>query len=296
MTLDECESIFAEVRSSSSFDETKAALRKVMAPDFYPIMSLDTEGRNTLWRGRRCNEGLRFANVADMGCPPEDSTGVGRLNEQGAPCLYATTKLETVFAELDLQAGEFVQVIGIRTRLGTQTRVIAIGELFHVYRSGSTKMFGSTPGAPLAKFINSMSFEARDRMLYIDASLAEILADANARFKQYLTSRAVAAVAYETIAPAEGFYYPSVRVGVGTNLTMKAATYYEKCRVVCAQLIRILTPRRFGFYDHQIVSEASRIGKNGEFVWQRPPSETKATFSNLTKSEAESLDISNSSE
>jgi hypothetical protein len=66
---------------------------------------------------------------ADLSYPPAVRTPVGRLNEQGEPCLYAATRKETVFAELDLQAGEYVHLLGIKAKPEAPLRFIAIGEL-----------------------------------------------------------------------------------------------------------------------------------------------------------------------
>jgi hypothetical protein len=279
MTLDECESIFAEVRSSTSFDEAKKTLRRLIVRDLYAIMSFDAGHSNILWRGRRCKgNGLPFATPADVSYPSPAESRVGRLNDKGAPCLYASTKKETVFAELDLQPGEYVQLLGLKAKPGVPLRFIAIGELVHVYQTGYMKMFGGDPGGALARLINSYDETTAHGMLYIDAFLGAVLSDVRGRDQDYRVSRAVAALAYETVPEAEGFYYPSVRTLVGTNVTMKTETYDRKFHAIASRLVHIRRRRLFGFYDHEVVSEALALSTDGTFIWQTPAHGREAFF------------------
>jgi len=187
-----------------------------------------------------------------------------------------------------LQAGEYVHLLGIRAKPEAPLRFIAIGELIHVYRAGYLKMFGVDPGASVTNFINSHEEKRAQRMLYIDAFLGEVLSDTKAHLQNYRASRAVAAVAYQAIPEAEGFYYPSVRTAIGTNVTMKTGTYDQKFRVVASRLIQIQTPRLYDFYEHEVRREAIALSTDGTFIWGSP-TPAKETFFNLTKEEFDAL-------
>jgi hypothetical protein len=290
MTLDECDALFERIRNSRSFEDTKRALRLLMSPSVYTILNADSGGRSILWRGRRCKDAGGYANVSELTFPPPERTPAGRLNDRDNPCLYAATKVETVFAELDLRAGEFVQVVGFRIYPDVTVRLIALGELYHVYRSGFAKTLGHAPSASVAQYLNELGFDSGLRTLYVDAFLSQELGDPRAGEDGYRTTRAIAAIAYETVRPAEGFFFPSVKASVGTNVTIKPDAFYNKYRVICSRVIRIQRTRRFGFFEHEAVNEAAAVRDDGSFLWRPPIEERRGTFFNLTKHEAEQDD------
>lgn len=283
MTLDRCDELFEVVRKSNDVDRIAAAYRELFS--FYPLISYEIGRGSVYWRGR-ISESSGFRLASELGCPPVPFCKAGRLNHYGAPCLYAATRRTTVFTELHAEPGDCVHVVGIRFLNEKPVRLIAIGDLFHVYKTGYARSLGSAPGKALSKMLNQTDRSLATRILYVDAFLSQVLSDQHARDKDYLPTRVLAEVAYQK-AGAKGMFYPSVQDHIGMNMSMSKESYESCAHITMSQVVRITRKHDFGFFDVQPLKHATGISDAGEFTWGDAASDFHANFFNLTKEEAE---------
>ena len=285
MTLDQCEATFDAIRFASSSDSLTAAYRSLLT--VYPVISFELARASTFWRGRKCESNRGYLGASDLSYPPAKQCKTGRLNDEGSPCLYATQRKSTVFSELSLQDGDYVHVVGLRIKPAMGVRFIALGELFHVYKTGYMRTIGSDPDQTLSRLLNSHGLEEGKRILFIDAFFAALLSDPNAKENDYTLTRTLASEAYKKIVGTEGLFYPSVQDHVGMCIAVHPTAYDTKMHIVCSQVIQISRVRAFGFFDYEVCFEAKGINDSGEFVWQKPASRNAERFFGLTKEEVD---------
>jgi hypothetical protein len=284
MTLDQCDSLFAAIRSAGSEEQLTAALRALFVE--YPLLEFGIGRGNTFWRGRRCDRG-GHDNLSRLSYPPPAIAKAGRLNDAGSPCLYAATKRETVLAELDAAEDDYIHLIGFRILPNETIRGFTLGDLFHAHKTGYLRTFGRDPASSVSRTLNSYGLKKGKVVLYIDAFLGVLLADRDAKRSDYLTTRRLAMVAYRK-SQSEGMFYPSVADHVGMNFALLPHAFDTKTNVVCSQVIRIAKRHLFGFYDYEVTREATNVDDNGSFVWRAPESQERILFFGLTKKEATS--------
>ena len=281
MTLDDCETHFTAIRLSRDALEVRSRLRVLL--DAYPVVSFELGRGSVFWRARKV--GVKpHDNAADVGYPPIAATPQGRLNDLGAPSLYAATRRTTALREIGVAAGDHVQVMGFRVKPDRTLRLGAIGELFHVYKTGYIRSLGKDPENALSRILNGEGLDEGTRLIYIDAFLASLLADPNAPDKDYLASRALAALAYED-SGADGLFYPSVQDDHGMNVAIKPGQYDIATHVVCCQFIKVDRVREFGIVDFQVLQEAANVDDYGNFEWRTPGAQNITRFFGLTERE-----------
>jgi hypothetical protein len=283
MTLDECDLLFAEVLSASTPPEVCYALEILFS--HYEIVNIELNRGTIFWRARP-SEKHPWTTVAQMGCPPIESTKSGRLNDEGAPCLYAATRKETALLEIGAQEGDIVQLVGYRAKLESPIRIAVIGELHHVHKTGYLRLTGSDPGRSINRYLNDQGIEHGRRLLYIDSFLAHVLADAEEKDNGYVRSRSVAAMIYRNRA-TDGVIFPSVRDVLGMNISLQPASVDAKIHAVSCMQVQVKRVRKFGFVEYEVIQEAERLLSDGTFVWVKPLPATHRRFFNLTKEEYE---------
>lgn len=283
MTLDQCEDVFDAIRSATSEDVITAALRMLL--DEHILIEMELHRGTTFWRGQKCDDENGYANRSRLSYPPALTARKGRLNDEGASCHYSAQQINTVLAELDARKGEYFHIVGIKICRDEAIRVITIGDLFHVHKTGHTRTLGLDPDNSFSKLLNSYPLEKGQTVVYIDAFLAGLLADREAKATDYLISRRLAVLAFQR-SEALGMFYPSVPDQLGMNFAMLPPGYDSKTQIVCSQVIRIKTRRRFCFYEYEVCREATGISPGGDFAWRKPESQKRRFCFNLTKEEA----------
>jgi hypothetical protein len=283
MTLDQCEHVFDAVHSATSDDAITVALRTLL--NEHVLIEMELRRGTIFWRGQKCGDENGYANEARLSYPPPDVAPVGRLNDEGVPCHYSAQQINTVLAEMDAQEGQYFHIVGIKIRPGEAIRVITIGDLFHVHKTGHTRTLGLDPGNSFSKLLNLYSLEKGQTVLYIDAFLAGLLADRGAKATAYVITRRLMVLAFQR-SEALGMFYPSVPDPLGMNFVMLPPAYDSKTQIVCSQVIRIKKRRGFCFHDYEVCREATAIGHAGDFAWRKPESQKRRFCFNLTKEEA----------
>lgn len=283
MSLSRFESLFRDAREAA----TVAAACHALAPIFdqYEVISLDLTRDSIFWRAR-LSEFEPWAAVSQMTAPPPEKTSIGRLNDTGCPMLYASLKEETALAEIQACAGDHVQVIGHRTLVGKDIRLAVVGEMMHVHKFGYMRLTGADPAATLGRLLNEEELNAGRRLLYIDAFLHSLLTDPMAGAKNYVLSRAVAAMLHRDLA-IDGIAYPSAKDPLGYNITLKPEAVATKMQPNSCFQLRVESLHEFGFVEYTVIKEAARVDDTGRFEWMPPLAPPRRHLFNLTKEEYE---------
>lgn len=283
MNLDECDRIFAQVHGASSPSEVCHALEVLF--EHYEVVNIELNRGAVFWRARFTEESP-WATVTDMGSPPTEYAKLGRLNDENTPCLYAATREETALLEIGAKENDLVQLVGFRAKLETPIRIAVIGELLHVHKTGYLRLTGSDPGRSMNRYLNSQGVERGRRLLYIDAFLSHLLADAEAKNSGYIRSRAVASMVYRN-TDIDGIMFPSIRDALGMNIALRPTPADLKTHAVCCLHVRVTRVRAFGFIEYEVIGEAERVTTDGMFAWVKPLPPPQRRFFNLTKEEYE---------
>ncbi len=189
MNLTECDRLFERIRRSCDPDELRLCYHRLF--EFYPLINYQIGRGSIFWRGRKSPaNGYEF--TWELHCPTPEKTNIGRLNNKSEPCLYAATRRTTIFRELDAKEGDYIHVVGLRILPKRPIKIIAIGDLFHIYKTGHARSIGRDPGKNISRMLNSYDHEHATKILYVDAFLGDILSDPNAKDKNYLHTRVLA--------------------------------------------------------------------------------------------------------
>ncbi|WP_243323600.1 RES domain-containing protein [Geothrix sp. SG200] len=285
MTLDECEQIFDEINQSVDPQVLAMLLERLLS--VYPVLNFEM-GRGSLFYRARKSDSSPYQNISEMSSPPPSQTRVGRLNDPGKPCLYAATRSGTALTELSASDGEYFHIMGFKIKPNHAIRIGTIGELYHVHKTGYLKSLGTDPHGVIGKMLNSEGLEKGKLLCYIDAFLAELLADPNASSVDYIRTRCLAKLAY-TKSGVGGFFYPSVQDQSGMNLTFSVEAYLNATQPVCIRLVHITKSRKYGLHDYSVLAEGHDIKPDGSLIWGSPQAQHIGTFFNQTHNEAQFL-------
>ncbi len=283
MTLDECDNAIARIRRTTHPAEACHALEPIF--DYYEVMNIELGRDSVFWRARPA-EASPFQSLKEMTYPPPPYAKLGRLNDDKSPCLYAATREETALLEIGAAHDSYVQLIGFKVKPSAAIRVALIGELLHVYRTGYVRLTGTDPDRTLNRYLNEKGLETGRRVLYIDAFLAHLLGDPEAKNQDYARTRALASMVYRR-KEIEGIMFPSVPAPLGMNLALKPDSTDKNLHPVCCLHARISRTRQFGFIEFQVIHEAEGMDSDGKFVWTKAVDPSKRKYFNLTKQEYE---------
>jgi hypothetical protein len=289
--------VLARIKAASTNQERLREIFDTLIQD-QPLLNYRFGRGSIFWRGRRANSEAGFAHVGELGPPPSAITKAERLNDPRRPVLYASTRIHTVFTELQelhLEEGDYIHLVGIRIKPKTGLHIMAIGELFHIFKTGRSRVLGDKIAAELNRMLNDTDPNLARRLVYVDALLDSYLGDPNARDNEYLHSRAIANAIFRKLERIEAFFYPSVRQESGMNLAIKAETYKEKVHVACSQVVQILRCRELGLYDYETCRHAKRINDDGTFEWLNREEELSnyAVLFGMSKEEAKFCETRN---
>ena len=181
--------------------------------------------------------------------------------------LYASTRPDTVFAELNARPGDFIHLIGLRVKQRAGVCLFAIGDWSQIFQAGFSRLTVGEPVGVLKRMMNDMGVDPARRIVYVDAFLSSILADPLAGSSGYLHTRALRHAVFRKRPAADGFFYPSVKHHVGMNLAVKTDTFDTKFQVCASQVVEITRVRDFGFFDFVPRRHARYFDENGEFLW-----------------------------
>lgn len=282
--LDKCSEIHDELASIVNTKEIDKRIGELLAG--FPIFSFGFGRGRIFWRARRA-EGREFGQLKELWHRPPETTGMGRLNDPGKPCLYLSSHIETALAEIQANDGELIHVAGYRVVSDKEMRVAAIGELAHVHKKGYPRITGVDPDQSIARSLNKHPFETGLQIVYIDAILADLLADPNARARDYAVTRALASAIYKRQGDVMGMFYPSVRTDVGLNLALLPTPASDILHDVASVLVKVNRRHKFGYFDFLVLKTAIGRRDDGTFEWSTPRDPRSLNVYHLTKKEYE---------
>lgn len=263
---------------------------------YQPLLNYHFGRGSIYWRGRRAQSEVGFENARDLGPQPPSITKAGRLNDPGESILYAATRTHTVFNELHVEEGDYVHLVGVRIRPQVAFHIMAVGELFHVFKTGRSRILGDKIAAELNRMLNDTDPDLGRRLVYEDALLDSYLADPNARDYDYLHSRAIARAIFRKVDLIEAFFYPSICQESGMNLAVRCETYKRKMHIASSQVVKIIRYREnLGLFDYEICRHATRVNEDGNFQWLEGEGDVSArvVLFELTDEEEKSCEAKN---
>jgi hypothetical protein len=285
MTLDECDAIFAEIRTSTDSTRLKALFGQLVGPDC-GIIRIGLHRGSIFWRVRPCGP-AGYANVRDVTYPPIDLAGLNRLSARNEPRFYGSQRIETALLELpECAPGQHFHALGTWVTYGHEIRVLVLGEQHYVYKLGYMRTFGVDPWNSTSRQLNSMPRERGLVSVYIDAFLGSILADPLARKTDYVRSRALLSVITQKY-PADAVFYPSVKDSLGTNVVITPEAVESQMIFCSSRVVQVGCVREFGLVESTIRRQAGGIGPNGEFQWLENVAPDREIIFGLTKEERE---------
>lgn len=282
MNLDECEVIFEKALGA----ESEAAFRTAIEPLFreYEILSVVLGRGDIFWRARVIAGCDAYGNLADLDYPPPQLARVGRLNDAGSPCFYASMRRETALAEVGAKEGDHVQLAGFRVLLESPVRLVLIGEYSNVQKNGYMHFAGADPDRVISRGLNKLPREEALKRLYIDKFFAHVLSDPEASANGYRSSRALAASIYAQ-NQADGIVFPSVKDRGGFNIAVPAAPSDRCFHNSCCVVVRMAKPRLYGIIDYAVVKTALKLDSSLNFVWSENRGPEMIRLYNLTQEE-----------
>lgn len=270
LSLDACDEIFEEIRGSIDPARLAGLFDRLLAQQ--PVLGYAFGRGSFFWRGRKCEKDTGWDNVKDTVYPRRDIASIQRLNDRGDPIFYGATRLLTVLNELGVREGDYVHLVALRLNQGVGVHFIAIGEFFHVFKAGFSRLIVGEPCRALSRVLNDFGPQNGQSIIYVDAFLSDLLADSKAYQNDYAHTRALHHAVFRKLGQAEGFFYPSVKDRIGMNLAIKVEAFDAKIQVVSSQVVQITRIRPFGFFDFKRCRHAKTIASDGSFVWL-PPAE-----------------------
>lgn len=262
---DYCDSII----NSSNPKEIKTKLQ-FLTQD-YKFLTRQVSTDFHVWRARKLTQKSPFLNVRELSYPPTQITGVGRLNNANEPIFYGSIRKETALAEIELEAGDFVQLAGFRFVENTNINLAMMGQYWYVFKTGRFEL-GEDPEGVVSKLLNTFSPEAGYKTLYIDRFLAELLSARNASDKNYLHTRILTKIIFER-TNAEAIFYPSIKDKQGLNIAIKPLISDMYFKNSSCGVLEVNKKLRYGMYDYDSIYTARGLDENNNFIWLDKPME-----------------------
>lgn len=255
--------------------------------DEYKVLSFEIGRGSIFYRARKVSQDP-FDTVTEMGCPPAPCTNAGRMNDPMEPIFYSATRMETALLELDAREGEHFQIMGVRVKPNHSIRLLSLGELCYLQRTGRLKSLGEDPQGGISAWLNNMGYEKGRLLVFIDAFFSEVLSDTSASDMDYVRSRILTRLAFEK-SRAGGAFFPSVQDAYGMNLAIKVDAFNKNFHPVCMRHLKIVRRRRYGTFDWLIINDAKDIGEDGKIHWGKPEDSRYGNLFGLTLEEKQFL-------
>lgn len=220
---------------------------------YYEVLNYKLGYGWLLWRARKCDASSGYQNLKDLSYPPYSLVKAGRLNNPGAPVLYATFNVFTALAEVEALEGDYVHIIGYK--MIRSIRSCFIGEYINVHRSGRA-LTSEQIGADLNRILNKMPPEEGRSFVFTDAFLSSILRDTKAASKNYLHSRILGTLLLQKQPEFEAMHYPSVAMERAMNVAIKPKIADQMLKVTGTCVIKVNKKYDYGIFDFSIVRNA----------------------------------------
>ncbi len=283
LSLHDCGAAFDRVLAAGTPKAARNALNDVLRG--FPEISVGFARGKVYWRAQKSDQ-KGFESSGRMWCPPSELAKAGRLNDDGRSTLYLASQLETALCEVDAKEGDYIHLVGFRVLADQELRIAVIGELMHVQKLGYMRSVGVDPGQTFARMLNGYEYETALSIVSIDAFLASVLSDPNARSGGYLLTRTLWSLVLRRTR-SMGLFYPSVKNHLGLNLAVHAAAAKKVFHGVSSMVLHIKRELRFGYFDFDIVRTARGVDESGMYEWQEPENSKHFVLYGMCKEEFE---------
>lgn len=238
--------------------------------NFYSVInfSMNPSPDLLLFRARLSNED-GFPNISDIGIPPAHKVTAGRLNEPRKPALYVSKTIATIFDEVNVASGCYVQVAAYKPKGTDGPRVAIIGDIKNVFRWGSSKhlpllteYFKKT-----IRELASIHESALLSYIFTDSFLSDLLTDEAAKEAGYIHTQSLAELLYQKHPNLDGICYEGVSSDGGWNLAIRPTSAERLLEIETVWLFKINHYYGYGLYDHTLIKSAKNISKDGTIIW-----------------------------
>jgi len=243
MSLEECEKLFRQIGGTDDIILLRKLFRRLLRRQ--PLLSYVFGQDRVYWRGRRCESEEGFSSLSEMIYPCKASATSGRLNDDNQPMLYAASRLVTVLNELSVREGDFIHYIGFVIKPGSSVRLGLVGEEYYAYHTGLSWLLGRVPGNSVQRELAKLGDEYCRRVVYVDAFLRNVLSDRAAEKRAYAHTRALGKEIFRTLKRIDGFFYPSTKHDVGTNLIVTPSCFDKQFKVITSSVLKVDKIRDF---------------------------------------------------
>lgn len=260
----------------------------------HPPLSVGIRLSQPHWRVRPASDPSGFDSVSKLLAPPPENTGPGRANHEGDPKLYISARLETALAEVQAIEGRHYHAIALMSQEDSELRLAVVGEQHNVLRKGYLDNFGYDPEEVIKGSLRRQGAARAERIAFADALMADVLADPEARSKNYIPSRGLADVLVHHTRQSHGIIYPSVRHHLGKNYCLDPAIALRELKVVACMVLRVDRAWPKGYFSTTptaiyAVDEGGRGKLRPVGLHERGP-----VWFNLSEREARALDLEQS--
>lgn len=201
----------------------------------YFLFPVSIKQGHTIIRGRPVQSGGLLPRIVDLGPPPEDVATAGRANAAGESIFYGASSDETVFAELRLCKGQSANISAWSVRPEGKLLTHVIGEMDHLRRWSRTRFLPSEFGTHVRGVLDRLHPDVALAIQLVDAFLADRFSRVGASAyrvtnlitREFLRSKTIDGVIYESVAHAGGFNYALKRRRAETELQLKACQALE---------------------------------------------------------------------
>ncbi len=229
----------------------------------HPILSHDYSTDHVFKRIRKIGKDDYPQHIQDLLWRKDGIANIGRANPEGFPVIYVADKLDTALRETHIN-DDFVLLGELKVRNDCTCRVVPIGEMMHVQRTGSGYLLGSA-GEELNNMLNACNPVEAKSLLIADSFLYEcILKDDD----KYLISSFVAKSIFEKNASVSAVAYPSVRQHGAINFAIRTDHFWKSWSIVGARRMQV-KHLAYGYFESSNTEHVTGITRKGRLHWDK---------------------------
>ena len=247
--------------SSASLDKKHLLISDLV--QVHPLVSMDFGACSVFRRARKIDENNYPSSVQDLLWRVGGVPSVGRANPEGFPVLYIADRPETAFSETHIN-DDVVLLSELRIREGANCRIVPIGEMLQIQRTGRGFLSGDA-SATINNMLNACSTDQARSLLITDAFLFKCLVGDD---EQYLISSFVSESIFNKNRNISAVAYPSVRQHGAINFAVRTDDFWNSWSVVAARRLRV-RHLALGFYETTRTEHVIGITAGGQLAWEK---------------------------
>ena len=235
----------------------------VLFRHYFPI-GIGRSAEQVWYRGRKCPSEEGHASLTQMIYPGSGGEDFGRANFPRSRVLYASWNMRTVFDEIAVQAGHYVQTIALRPIAGLQVPCHIVGEYQSILNSGGSLINSRILEQAVNRQMHDETDERQEANFYIDSYFAESF---RRRVEHTYEYKATAAFAEKLHKANGGLMYPSVQTAGGINIALPATVFDANFEVMSTEVHRIDTCYGYGLNHTSLLRSSCDFESDGTINW-----------------------------